>query len=294
VKKTEKYLSREVGLEIASICGRYFLKLEDLHYGYWTADLPVDIVNLHKAQENYTQFLISNLPDGIHTILDVGFGTGGVARRLIEGGYKVDGVSPSSFFADQGRQLLGDQVNVFECRYEDFETENRYDLVLFSESFQYIHVETALEKTRRLLNDGGYMLICDVFRKETEGRRHQKGGHRLDKFRELIRDYPFEPVQDIDITELTAPTIDILSDALKEAGKPALDSGLRFLSGRYPLAFRFFSWKYRKQFGKMDEKYFSGQRTGAKFKEFKSYRLLLYRKVDGAGAGRDAKADFQR
>ena len=187
MKKTEKYLSREVGLEIASICGRYFLKLEDLHYGYWTPDLAVDIVNLHKAQQNYTQFLISHLPAGVHTILDVGFGTGGVSRRLIERGYKVDGVSPSSFFADQGWQLLGDQVNIFECRYEDVETEKRYDVVLFSESFQYVHVVTALEKTCGLLNDGGYMLICDVFRKEMEGRRHQKGGHRLDKFRELMK-----------------------------------------------------------------------------------------------------------
>jgi SAM-dependent methyltransferase len=279
VKKTKKNLSREVGLEIASICGRYFLKLEDLHYGYWTPDLPVDIVNLQKAQDNYTQFLISNLPDGIHTILDVGFGTGAVARRLIERKYKVDGVSPSSFFADQGRQLLGEQVNIFECRYEDLQTEKRYDLVLFSESFQYIHLEMALEKTSRLLNDGGYMLISDVFRKEMEGKRHQKGGHRLDKFRELIKNCPFEPLHDIDITELTAPTIDILADALKKVGEPVVRSGLRFFSGRYPIAFKLFTWKYRKQLTKASQKYFNGERTGENFRKFKSYRLLLYRKA---------------
>ncbi|HUT30713.1 MAG TPA: class I SAM-dependent methyltransferase [Sedimentisphaerales bacterium] len=279
MKKRKKNISREVGLEIASICGRYFLKLEDLHYGYWTPDLPVDIGNLNKAQQNYTELLISNLPDGVHTILDVGFGTGAVARRLIERGHKVDAVSPSSFFAEQGRQLLGDQVNIFECRYEDVQTEKRYDLVLFSESFQYIHLETALEKTWRLLNDGGYMLICDVFRKETEGRRHQKGGHRLGKFRELMKDYPFEPLRDIDITELTAPTIDILADALNKVGEPVLRSGLRFFSERYPIAFKLFTWKYRKQLTKASQKYFNGERTGENFRKFKSYRLMLFRKA---------------
>jgi hypothetical protein len=43
----------------------------------------------------------------------------------------------------------------------------------------------------------------------------------------------------------------------------------------------------------MNEKYFSGQRTGAKFKELKSYRLLLYRKLEPAVPATDPKADFQ-
>lgn len=292
MKRTKKGLSQEVGLEMGSICGRYFLKLEHLHYGFWTPDLPVDIVNLHKAQENYTAFLMSHIPEGVETILDVGFGTGGVASKLVDRGYHVDGVSPSSFFAERGRELLGDRVNIFECRYEEVQTEKRYDLVLFSESFQYIHLETALEKTDQLLKDGGYMLICDIFGKDTANKGAQRGGHRLRKFSDIMTRFAFEPVEDMDITEQTAPTIDIMDSVLKEVGQPALRSGLRFLSGRYPLTFKFLTWKYRRQLAKMNDKYFNGKRTAAKFKEFKSYRLLLYRKVQPAAAGTGTEADF--
>ncbi|HUW19423.1 MAG TPA: class I SAM-dependent methyltransferase [Sedimentisphaerales bacterium] len=284
MERAKKHLSREVGLEIGSICGKYFLKLEDLHYGYWTDGLEVDISNLHIAQENYSKFLISHIPEAVKTILDVGCGTGGLARRLVEMGYEVDGVSPSPFFAAQGRDLLGGQTNIFECRYEELQTQKRYDLALFSESFQYLGMETALEKTCRFLNPGGYMLICDVFSKDIEGKGLQRGGHKLSKFRQVMTKYPFEPVEDLDITEETAPTIDIMGDVLRNVGEPIFHLGLRFLADRYPVAFKFLRWKYGKQVNKMREKYFNGDRTGETFKNFKSYRLVLCRKASSSNS----------
>ena len=56
MKKDKKTVSREIGVEIAAICGKYFLKLDHLHYGYWTDGLEVDIANVHIAQENYADF----------------------------------------------------------------------------------------------------------------------------------------------------------------------------------------------------------------------------------------------
>ena len=41
--------SQDLGLKIAALCGRHFLKLEHLHYGYWNNGLAVDIANLHIA-----------------------------------------------------------------------------------------------------------------------------------------------------------------------------------------------------------------------------------------------------
>lgn len=279
VKKSQKDLSREVGLEIGSICGKYFLKLEHLHYGYWTSDLEVDITNLHIAQENYVKFLISHIPDGAKTILDVGCGTGEIARELLNMGYQVDCVSPSSFLAGKTRELLGERSNIFECRYEKLDTEKRYDVVLFCESFQYIKLERALENTARFLNADGYMLICDAFRKDVEAKGSQGGGHKLGKFCDLAREYHFELVEDLDITEQTAPTVDILDDAVKKVGEPVLQLGLRFLRERYPAAFKFLIWKYQKQLKKVREKYLDGGRTAADFKKYKSYRLFLYRKI---------------
>ena len=64
--------SREFGLIMGLIIGKFCLKMEDLHYGYWTDDLPVEVQNLPKAQAQYTEVLIGNIPEGVRTILDVG------------------------------------------------------------------------------------------------------------------------------------------------------------------------------------------------------------------------------
>ena len=66
VKKTKKDISREMGIEVGSICGQYFLKLEHLHYGYWTGDIEIDVANLHIAQDEYAKFIISHIPDGVN------------------------------------------------------------------------------------------------------------------------------------------------------------------------------------------------------------------------------------
>jgi SAM-dependent methyltransferase len=271
--------SRNLGLEVAAICGKHFLKLEHLHYGYWANGLEIDIANLYIAQKNYTNFLVSHIPDGVKTILDVGCGTGQTAKELTGMGYSVDCVSPSSFLSERARSLLGESSRIFTCPFEKLETTHRYDLVLFSESFQYLDLQKGLEQTVKLLNDGGYMLICDVFKNDAEGKSVLVGGHKLTKFRGLIRHHPLELVVDKDITEQTAPNIDILDAALKNVLAPVLDSGVGFLTGRYPLTVKFLKWKYRKKINRIHEKYLSGGRSSEDFKRFKTYRLFLYRKT---------------
>ena len=281
--KREKKRTREVGLELAAIGGKYFLNSAHLHYGYWAGDLEVNIANLHKAQENYTDFLFSQIPEAVETILDVGCGLGQIAKKLIDGGYRVDCVSPTPFLSEQVRSLLGNTSRIFECPYEQMETEERYDLVLFAESFQYIPLEKALKQTAGFLNNGGYLLICDVFKNESKGKHAVGGGHKLLKFHEGIALCPFELVTDVDITEQTAPNLDLLDDAIKNVVVPAMDSGLGFLHSRYPLSVKFLRWKYKKQIKKMCDKYFGDGRTADEFKKFKSYRLFLYRKLQLAG-----------
>lgn len=278
MNKRKKIASRDIGIEIAAVCGEYFLKLEHQHYGYWTDDLKVDIANLHIAQENYTNFLISHIPDGVKTILDVGCGLGQTAKKLIDMGYQVDCLSPSPFLNERVRSLLPSTSRVFECSYEQLEGENRYDVIFFSESFQYVALEKTLENTLKFLNNDGYLLICDVFKKDVEGNNVLGGGHKLTKFYEMISQYPFELVEDLDITAETAPNLDISDDAMKNVAYPLLRSGSDFLSGRYPFASKLLRWKYRKQINKIYKKYFTEGRTGEDFKKFKSYRLFLCRK----------------
>lgn len=275
--KDKTAVSREIGLEIATICGKHFLNLEHLHYGYWTKDLNIDLAHLPAAQENYTNFLLSNIPDGVKSILDVGCGMGQIAKKLTDAGYKVDCVSPSSFLAQQARTLLQGKSEIFECCYEQLHTEKRYDLVLFSESFQYIAPDDAIQKTLALLNPNGQMLICDIFKLDNPEKSPISGGHNLQKFFDVISKYPLCEVRNLDITDQTAPTRDIEDQLCKEVAGPVANLLGKLLDSRYPLLSKILKWKYRKKLEKLRQKYLSGRRTGENFKKFKSYRLLLYK-----------------
>jgi SAM-dependent methyltransferase len=289
MRKNNKKDSRELGLEVAALCGRHFFKVEHLHYGLWTNGLDVDVSNLHIAQEKYTEYLLGHIPATVKTILDVGCGAGRNARRLLDKGYKVDCVSPSSFLSERAGELLGRASTVFTCTYEQLQTDRQYDCILFSESFQYVNLEIAIEQTIRLLNDGGYLLICDVFRNDVNGKSSIGGGQNIRKFFKYMEQTSLEKVTDKDITAETAPTIGILDDAMRNVAVPALDSSLDFLRGRYPLITRFLCWKYRKKLAKVRDKYTNGRRTSDDFRKYKTYRLFLYKKpVPAKKAGKRA------
>jgi len=288
MKKRPAITSRDLGLEFAALCGKHFIGLEHLHYGYWPEGLPVNISNLHIAQENYTNFLVSHIPSGVRTILDVGCGAGHTSKHLADMGYKVACVSPSPVLSGKVRELVGDACRVFECKYEDLQTEDRYDLVLFSESFQYIKMQKAMAKTFELLNPAGYMLICDIFRKDVEATPDAKsvgGGHLLSRFYSHIANQPFEPVEDVDITDHATPNLDLMDDAMKNVVRPVIDSSLNFLAGRYPLTSKVIRWFYRKRINKVYQRYFNGNRASDDFRKFKSYRMFLYRSTRTVPAG---------
>jgi SAM-dependent methyltransferase len=288
MKKRPAITSRDLGLEFAALCGKHFIGLDHLHYGYWPEGLPVNVSNLHTAQENYTNFLVSHIPSGVRTILDVGCGAGHTSKHLADMGYKVACVSPSTVLSEKVRELMGDACHVFECKYEDLQTEDRYDLVLFSESFQYIKMQKAMAKTFELLNPAGYMLICDIFRKDVEATPDAKsagGGHLLSRFYKHVANQPFAPVEDIDITDHAIPNLDLMDDAMKNVLRPVIDSSLNFLAGRYPLASKVIRWLYRKRINKTYQRYFNGNRASEDFVKFKSYRLFLYRSTCAVPAG---------
>jgi SAM-dependent methyltransferase len=280
--RAPKKLSREIGLEIGSLFGRHFLKIKHLHYGYWPGDLEVDITNLHIAQDRYIEFLISNIPQNVKNILDVGCGSGQNAKKLIEAGYNVDCVSPSPVLAEYTQDAIGSEHTVYVSYYEELMADKQYDMIMFSESFQYMDMEQAIEKTRQLLNKDGCLLICDIFKNDVEGKCTLSGGHRFSDFNEIISKSPFVPEKEIDITDKTAPTIDIEHKMFMEVGLPAWGLLDQLMDSRYPLMAKFVRWKYKKKIGRLKKKYFDGQRTGANFRKFKSYKLLVY-KMNAAG-----------
>lgn len=256
--------------------------MQDLHYGYWPPDLAVEPRNIAQAQAHYTDLLMSHIPAGVRTILDVGCGAGNTARKLIERGYTVDCVSPNRVLTDVARQVLGDRATIFETRFEDLETDRRYDLILFSESLLFIPLDVAFTQALRLLTPRGHILITDIFRVPAEGESPIGGGHELERFRAAVARFALEPVNDVDMTDGIAPTFDVLDRAYREAIQPAYEMIMARLTARFPWIMGIVRWKFRDKLERAERKHFSGRRTGASFKLYKSYRLLLFRRPDAS------------
>ncbi len=272
-------MSREVGLEIGHLLGKGMFKLDHLHYGLWKKGLEPQILNLHIAQEEYCKFIIAHIPAEVESILDVGCGAGAFSKKLVDLGYKVDCVCPTEYQNKIVEELLGDSSEVFKCKFENIQTDKKYDMVMFCESFQYVRLEYVIDMAASLVKQGGYMLICDFFKKYSPDLCSVKGGHKLDKFEMIFEKSPFEIIEDIDITEQTAPNIDILNHVTQEVMFPVIKAVERFFQSRHPMVLKLIKWKYRKKIAKAEQKYLQGNRTGEDFAYYKTYRLFLCRKT---------------
>ena len=131
---------QQVGLVGGYLAGRHFLGISDLHYGLWGDGIEPQIRNLPRTQEAYSEFILAHIPRDAGHILDVGSGAGSIASKLVARGHRVDCVSPSGFLNQQARARLGDRARIFECTYEEFQTTETYDAIIFCESFQYVNI----------------------------------------------------------------------------------------------------------------------------------------------------------
>ncbi len=274
--------SKEVGLVAGLNVLHFFLGTRDLHYGLWQDDLEVCVQNLPEAQRRYSDFLISHIPQGVRRILDVGCGAGGLASELLRRGYEVEGVSPSPLLSEAAQQQAGAEFRIHQGRFEDvdFADDDRFDLVMFSESFQYIDLDTVLANAARRLRPGGHVLICDFFKTGAPGKSVIGGGHSLRKFEQVLQQSGLEVIEDIDITRETAPNLDIVDQMGRELFYPSVRLIGYAFDRNHPWLARLFRWKYRKKIEKIQRKYLSGERNGANFARYKVYRLLLLKVPD--------------
>ena len=274
---TSKVDSKEVGLVAGLNLFHFFLGTRDLHYGLWQDDLAVTIQNLPEAQQRYSDFLLGHIPDGVNRVLDVGCGAGGVASELLKRGYEVEGVSPSPLLSEAAQQQAGPDFKIHAGRFEDveFAADDKFDLVMFSESFQYITLDRVLEDAKRRLRPGGYILICDFFNTNAPGKSVIGGGHPIDRFMEVLANSGLVVLEDKDITRETAPNLDIVDQMGRELFMPTFKL-IGYAFGRnHPWLARLFRWKYQKKIQKINRKYLSGERNGENFARFKVYRLFL-------------------
>ncbi len=279
--------SKELGLVLA----QQLLDVEDLHYGWWEAGEVPTLAALRNAQERYSERLIATLAEHCPAggrILDVGCGTGHLLEKLLKAGYRVDGVIPAPWLEQRVRERIerlqpAYRPEVFPCRLEELPDTARgqpYDLILFSESFQYVPLEDSLPKIRSLLVPGGKVVVCDFFKTEHHGDRKPGdksfgGGHRLDRFYLALAEHRFGILRDDDITRFISPSVALVDQILRQRIAPACGTLDQFLAERIPRIRRFVLWLYRKKLAKLRYKYLEEHRTQEVFERYKSYRLIV-------------------
>ena len=278
MKKKNKVSSRRIGLDIGLRVGRFFLNTEDLHYGYWPNSKEANVQNLAEAQEAHSQLIIDHIPEKTKSILDVGSGSGNLALKLLNLDYNVDCVIPSEFLAEQVAVKLGNRSKIHICGFENIDDSKKYDLILFSESFQYVKLGTALNKIAKMLNSSGSLLICDFFRRDVPGKSPMGGGHCWNGFLEAVSKRPFNLDVDKDITEETAPTIDLMAQFNADVLSPISEMSAEYLFDHYPKITKLLRWKFKKRLEKIYNIYLSGNVNGESFKRFKEYHLLVYKR----------------
>lgn len=178
-----------------------------LHYGYFP-DGPPETPSAEafgRAQQAYFDLLAATIPEGTKTILDVGSGTGSNAAALTKLGYALECLCPSEQLNEMARRKLPKTSTVHTTKFEDFETDKRFDLCIFAESFHYIDLASALGQIARYSKNGA--VIFDYFRRPgavsaTDGTR----GTHADFLAEVERQGKLKVVHDEDLTEAIQPT----------------------------------------------------------------------------------------
>lgn len=251
------------------------MKAEHLHWAYFPQKKflgdQLTFSELKQAQLEYTKHLFSFIPSNVRSILDVGAGLGKTASLLTEKGYRVHCLSN-----DRYQQTVINQkypaIPFTKSRFEESNPGEKFDLVLMSESVQYLDWPKALAKLDEILIPEGYLLMADYFRKT------ETSFYKTCKIKEPFiqaTSEKFSLVKEENITDYVLPTLDLAISCYKEYVLPAVNIFSDLLQEKTPGAIKFLS---RLFFGKKLEKirYYLWEHTPDKFDRAKFEHEMVY------------------
>ncbi len=182
-----------------------------LNYGY--SDDPgippeqLSLAMVQQAQVRYAERLLEQVPGNACDILDAGCGMGGLVGLMVRRGLRPTALTPNRIQARHVREVYP-QVPVQEVRLEDLpdsQSSGRFDVIVTSESFQYMRLEDSLRVFQRVLRPGGYWILADYFRHLAATDR--RSGHIWTDFMAAIAHQGWRIRHSEDITAHTLPTM---------------------------------------------------------------------------------------
>jgi SAM-dependent methyltransferase len=274
LKNNKNTYTRGRSLDLLFVFLRYFFETEYLHFGYWRSGVELKFANLKQAQYAYIEELFKLIPADVKSILDVGCGSGEMASQLLKLNYQVDAVCPPSIMSENAAKKLGGDSTLYECKYEDLDIEKKYDLIVFSESIQFIQIKDAFQQCRRYGKK--YILIADLFKNDMPEKGPIGGGKPYKDFLREKEAFGFREICNIDITEFIAPSFDLETDAINNFIKPLISVFNRIMAIKNSILVKICLFFYRKKLTKMKTRYLDDtNRNSQSFAKYKSYRFIL-------------------
>ena len=249
-----------------------------LHYGYWevipTIGKELTLTDLREAQAAYTAKLFSFIPEGIKTVLDVGCGIGGNAKSLCERGLSVEGLAPDTIQQEKFIQNTNGKVPFYLTTFEEFQSSHSYDLVLLSESSQYMAVEDLAQGAARLLNSGSYLLIADMMRFDASYKEGIFSNcHLANDLQTALEKAGFKLVKTEDISKSIAPTIDLCIHNFQTFGLTTFKYIADVVKIAVPPIHTIGSWAFKRW---LDKPITEGLATGEIFESHLCYQIQLW------------------
>ncbi|HBS05645.1 MAG TPA: hypothetical protein DEA96_11810 [Leptospiraceae bacterium] len=268
--------------DIALRLGHKLFGVEHLHYGYFEKGKKPTLQTLPSAQDAYVRNLLKYIPAGVKRVFDVGCGTGGVATQLVKKKFDVTCLAPDPYLIEKTLENTGGKVATITDLYENLDPATAglapFDMVLMSESCQYIKVEEGWKQSSAFLKPKGHVLVADFFRiKELDRPGLSKSGHPLEYFLQEAANHGFKLKKKVDITKFVAPTMDLYQETITEKIFPVFEGIFEIVQRRYPFIYKILGWMFGKKIRKLHVKY-SNQGSEI-FSQYKAYMVLLFQKA---------------
>ncbi len=259
-----------------------------LHYGYWEPiPSPTDeltVTKLRVAQEAYATHLLSFLPAHIHTVLDVGCGNGDNAVAMIEKGLQVEGLAPDPLqqanFLERtnGKALFHvDTFQEFVKAPEKYSSQLTYDLILFSESTQYMSSEMIADGSAAVVKSGSYVLLADMLRKDPEYKEGMFSNCLLNAdLHKSMENAGFKLVKTDDISAHIAPTLDICVQSFQTFGVSTMKYIGNLIAIAVPPIYKVLHYFFGQSIKKLITE---GLQASSLFHQHLCYEIQLWQKV---------------